>query len=393
VAAERRSVFCRRLPVSDMKYRFIIVFAAVFLMGMAAFFDMRTFFKIVYHNYSNIEDYKIFPSRPLTTSPTPFYFPENPDDSRIPRHVRINDRLFELDDLLRSTETVAFLVIKDDVLIAEKYFQGYHEKAITTSFSATKSFFSILVGLAIEDGYIESIDQPVTAFVPELAPHGFEKVTIEHLLQMTSGIDYVEDDNPFGIHVRFYYGDNLEKRMLKFRLRHEPGRYHEYKSGDTQLLGLIMARVLSPMTLTQYMQMKIWTPLGMECDGSWSIDNEKDGLEKVFCCLNGCARDYAKFGRLFLQRGQWNGKQIISEDWVEQSTRIDVSDGSVWGYQYHWWLVNEGQGDYMAAGHLGQYVYVNPARNLIIVRLGRSRGKLSSPEWRQFFTVLAEGIL
>jgi len=202
----------------------------------------------------------------------------------------------------------------------------------------------------------------------------------------------VESDNPFGLHPRFYYGADLEKSLLKLKLKEDPGKKFVYKSGDNQLLGMILSRALKTKTITDYMQERIWEPLGMEYGGLWSIDHEGDGLEKTFCCISARARDFAKLGRLYLHLGNWNGRQIVSRRWVEHSTRIDTTEGSAWNYQYQWWLVSKEFGDYMAMGHLGQYVYVNPQRQLIIVRLGKNRGDLDTDAWKELFTVLSAEI-
>ncbi|MEZ4799707.1 MAG: serine hydrolase [Flavobacteriales bacterium] len=155
--------------------------------------------------------------------------------------------------------------------------------------------------------------------------------------------------------------------------------------GNTQLLGLILERALKTRTITDYFQEKLWTPLEMEYDGSWSIDRKKDGIEKTFCCVNARARDFAKIGRLFLNNGNWNGKQIVSESWVKESTKVDTSEGSASYYQYQWWLPSP-NGDFTAEGILGQYVYVDPKTNTIIVRLGKNSGKIS---WTNLFTMLS----
>src|SRR5690606_15577430 len=134
-----------------------------------------------------------------------------------------------------------------------------------------------------------------------------------------------------------------------------------------------------------YFTEKVWRPLGMEYDASWSIDQKKDGMEKTFCCVNAVARDYAKIGRLYLNEGAWNGEQIVSRDWVKASTGVDTSKGSARFYQYQWWLPT-GSGDFLAQGHLGQFIYVNPAKDLVIVRLGKNNGGV---EWWPVFTSLA----
>jgi CubicO group peptidase (beta-lactamase class C family) len=236
-----------------------------------------------------------------------------------------------------------------------------------------KSITSILIGCAIDEGLIKSVEEPITKYIPELTKNGFNKVTIKHLLQMTSGI-------------KFYYGLNLRKEIGKMKLRTEPGKEFDYVSGNTQLLGLVLERSLKNRTITQYLQEKIWKPLGMEYDASWSIDRKKNGLEKTFCCLNARARDFAKIGRLYKNKGNWNGKQIVSQRWVEESTRLDTSEGSANFYQYQWWLPTPNE-DFMAEGILGQFVYVNPTKDLIIVRLGKKEGKA---DWWTIFTSLAK---
>ena len=353
-------------------------------------FSSCTFFRIIWYSFSGIEDYKIFPNRELNASTSPFHFIENFNPSRVPEKISYSKHSeILLDDLLKSNGTVAFLIIKKDTLLFEKYYDGYTDSSLSLSFSMAKSFLSILIGCAIDDGYIKSVEQSVMDFIPELEKNGFKKVKIKHLLQMTSGMDYVESDNPFGIHPHFYYGSDLEEKLLKLRLKDEPGKKFVYKSGDNQLLGLILSRALKIKTVTEYMQERIWEPIGMEYDGLWSIDHESDGLEKTFCCISARARDFAKFGRLYLNNGSWNGKQIVSRSWVEQSTRIDTTEGSAWNYQYQWWMVTKENHDYMAAGHLGQYVYVNPQKQLIIVRLGKSRGDINSEDWKEIFAFLS----
>jgi CubicO group peptidase (beta-lactamase class C family) len=203
---------------------------------------------------------------------------------------------------------------------------------------------------------------------------------------MTSGLDFNESYvNPFGEAASFYYGTNLRKEVRKLRLKEAPGKSFDYVSGNTQLLGLVLERALKNRSVSDYLEEKLWRKLGMEYDASWSIDRRKEGLEKTFCCLNARARDYAKLGRLYLHKGRWMDEQLVSEAWVEQSTRVDTSQGSAWFYQYQWWLPST-TGDFMAEGILGQYIYVNPNKNLIIVRLGRSNGQVN---WSGLFTSLA----
>lgn len=351
-----------------------------------------TVLRIIRYNASDIDDYKIFSSRFLQASQKPFHFQVSSDTTRVPQIITVGEKDISLDTLLQSSDTTAFLIIKNDTIVFERYYNGGSQSSTSLSFSMAKSFLSILIGCAIDDGYIQSIDQPVTGFVPELAAHGFDRVSIKHLLQMTSGMDYTENDNPFGIHPRFYYTTHLESEILNLKLRGAPGQQYSYKSGENALLGLILTRALGTKTITEYMQERIWGPLGMEYNGAWSIDHEGDGLEKTWCCLSATARDFAKFGRLYLNNGNWNGKQIVSRNWVEQSTKIDTSEGSAWNYQYQWWLVSKDSNAYMAIGHLEQYVYIDPAKQLIIVRLGKSSGNLDRKDWISILKFLSEAV-
>jgi CubicO group peptidase (beta-lactamase class C family) len=338
--------------------------------------------RLVLYNFADVKDYKKFKSRELVAEPLPYQFQTSPS-GRFPKEF--NGVPF--DQFLEDNKTLAFLIIKNDTIQYEKYFRGYDSESIVPSFSMAKSVTSILIGCAIDEGLIVSVDEPITNYIPELAPNGLDKVSIKHLLQMTSGIQYNESYfNPFGDAASFYYGLNLRKQLGKMKLETEPGTRFEYASGNTQLLGLVLERALKNKTITQYLQEKLWTPLGMEYEASWSIDRKKNGLEKTFCCINARARDFAKIGRLYKNKGNWNGKQIVSAAWVEASTKPEVADGSVPYYQYQWWMPTPHK-DFMANGILGQYIYVHPAKDLVIVRLGKNKGKA---DWRKVFTGLAE---
>ena len=389
--------------MSQMKklltFRNIVLLLLALLLGYLLFMfwwvssaGLETVWRIISYETSSIEDYNVFPSRPLTAAAVPFYFADGEDESRVPETIVVAGREQALNTLLPETDTVAFLVIKDDDILMEQYFQEYAESTPTLAFSMSKSFLSILIGAAIDDGLIESVDQLVTDYVPELAAAGYDEVSIRHLLQMTSGMDYVEvEGRDTSLHNRFYYTTRLENELLRLDLAQEAGQEFSYKSGENALLGLILSRVLAPTTVTAYTQERLWEPLGMEHDGAWNLDSE-DGLEKTWCCLSATARDYAKLGRLYLHEGSWNGEQLVPAEWVAQSTAVDTSEGSVWNYQHQWWLVSETVGDFVAMGHLGQFVYVNPAEEVVIVRLGTSRGGLEWDEWKDLLATIAEEV-
>ena len=335
--------------------------------------------RFFYYNYSDISDYKIFPSRPVhRDSLNIFRFTDAQKNSAI-ENIYVTDRKknrVALLSLIESTPTVAFLIIRNDSILYENYFRDYDAASPVASFSMSKSYVSALVGIAISEGLIKSENDFVTTYVPELKGKYFwDKVTIHHLLQMNSGVKFAESYySPFSGAAAMYYGTNLRKQLSRIKMRSEPGKKFEYKSINTQLLGLIIERATG-MTLSEYLEKKIWRPLGMEYDATWSTDRKNNGIEKAFCCINATARDYARFGRLYMHGGNWNGKQIVPAEWVKQCTEPNKETGGVWFYNRQWWIASETGGDFAALGHLGQYVYVHPGKKLIIVRLGNGKGK------------------
>lgn len=342
--------------------------------------------RFLVYNFADIKDYKKFPSRPLTPSAAPFRFVVSPDSIEPKLHLTDSDPGQALASLLQKNKTVAFLIIRRDTIIYERYFRKYGPDKVVPSFSMAKSVTSALIGCAIADGLIRSIDDKVEDYLPELKGRPLEGVTIRHVLQMTSGIRFNESYiNPFGDAAKYYYGRHLRRYVAHMKPAKAPGTSFEYHSGNTQLLGVILDRVLKGKTITAYLQEKIWTPLRMEYPASWSIDKRKNGMEKTFCGINATARDFAKFGRLYLKNGNWEGKQLVPEAWVKASTVSDRSVGGVSFYQYQWWIPSK-KGDFMAEGILGQFIYVDPKSETIIVRLGVNEGDV---DWERIFQSLA----
>ncbi len=345
--------------------------------------------RFVIWNFADRRDYKKFPSRPLPAAAQPFHYAEAALEVG-PKAISEGDKSVSFDAWLADHKTVAFLIIRHDTILYERYFKGYDESHVHPSFSMAKSVVSMLIGTAIADGLIRDVQQPITDYIPELKANGFDAVTIEHVLQMTSGIDFKESYvNPFGTVAKFYYGRQLTKYTTKLKLKNQPGTKWEYVSGDTQLLGLLLERALrakgDQRTVTQYLSERIWTPLGMEHASTWSIDHKVDGIEKAFCCINAPARDFAKLGSLYLKKGAWRGQQIVPQEWVSTSTKAVTTNGGVGFYRYQWWLPSS-EGDFTAEGILGQFIYVDPARDLVMVRLGGAYGGL---DWKNVFRSLA----
>jgi CubicO group peptidase (beta-lactamase class C family) len=358
-----------------------------------------TVYRIITSGDTTIYDYRRFPGRDLQASPAPFELEKDPQESVGSATVSLEQQgEVKLDELLQSTDTIAFLVVKDDVVTFERYFKGHTESDISQVFSSSKSLLSILIGTAIADGYIESVKQPVSDYIPELAAAGFGQVTIEDLLNMQSNLNYFENDDMFGEHVIFNFTNHLEDEILKLTLLQTPDQQFRYKSGDNALLGLILDRALGEKSITQYMQERLWNPLGMQDRGVWGVDRE-GGLERTWCCISASARDFAKFGRLFLRNGDWDGAQVVPADWVQKTIGERAYSPDAWpenlsaigasNYHYQWWLLSPEEGDYATWGKDGQYLYVDPGRNLVMVRLGETDGGVP---WFLVFQQLAEQI-
>lgn len=330
---------------------------------------------------SDIQDYEKFPSRPIENTAPAFHFkPASPAEAFVPPEG------FEA--LLEASGTTGFLILRDDTLLYEGYFNGFERDSWFTSFSVAKSFDSALIGIALSEGLIGSVDDPVITYIPELAGRGLDGLTIRNLLKMDCGVRYRESDlldilAMQGDDSKTYYMPDLRRLALTIRPSGEPlGSCFLYNNYHPILEGMILERVTG-MTVSEYLQERLWKPLGMEYPATWSINQEGDGLEKMESGLNARAVDFAKFGRLYLNLGRWEGKQILPEHWVLESTEPEVGENRpqagadryaepVGYYQYHWWGTKRENGlyDYAAAGHLGQYIFVRPDQNLVIVRFG-----------------------
>ena len=304
---------------------------------------------------------------------------------------------------LEKNQTQAFIVIQDGDIRYENYFNDTQRDSMVTSFSMAKSFTSALIGIAIQEGYIHSVDDPITDYLPELAERDprFQEITIRHLLLMASGLEYQEfrpllfnsDDV-----LTTYYPNQRKITLENTHIIDPPGQYFRYNKYHPQLLGMILERATG-MTVTNYLQTRIWDKVGMEYDGSWSTDSQASDFEKMETGVNACAIDFAKFGVLFLNGGQWQGEQVISTVWVEESTQPLLPENyaeyyapwfsSLPGrayYKYMWWgMAREGSiYDFAAEGDKGQFIYVVPSKNLVIVRNGIDFG-IPTEQWLALF--------
>lgn len=281
---------------------------------------------------------------------------------------------------LTKTRTVAFLVAIDSAIVYESYWENYDKDSYSNSFSMAKSIVSLLVGCAIDDGFIENLDQPVSAYIPEFGEGEKSKITIRHLLTMSSGLSWDEAySSLFSTTTQAYYGKFLRDLVLNQTVINEPGKQFDYLSGDTQLLALIVAEATGK-PLSEYMSEKIWSKIGAEHNALWSLDRE-GGIEKAYCCFNSNARDFARIGRLILNRGQWNGSQIISEEYLDITLNPTpyLADKELNGvpterYGHKWWFTSHRNHTVIfARGIMGQYIFIVPELNMVAVRLGHIR--------------------
>ncbi|MBD3329384.1 serine hydrolase [Candidatus Dojkabacteria bacterium] len=345
---------------------------------------------------SDIEDYKKFPKYKFEASSNPFYFFTKLDEklNNIEVTNSKNEKV-ELLDILKNSGTTAFLVIKNDTLIFEKYLNGYQKNSINTSFSVAKSITSLITGVAIDEKLIQKVNDPVVKYIPELigTDSRYKNVVISQLLDMRSGIQFKDHDLPWGDKPKAYYSPNLRERILELPLEYEPGIKFKYNSYNPILIGMIIEKV-TRVPPAKYFEQKLWNELGMEYSGSWSLDSKESGMTKMESGLNIRAIDFAKFGRLLLNNGNWNGKQLISNNWLNYSFSISeeykLSEYSNdLFYRNFWWIYANKKGtDYeiqsiAGTGHLGQYLFIYPKEKIIIVRMGKRNRNVDS--WRTIF--------
>jgi len=291
----------------------------------------------------------------------------------IPNHPERNSKTLDqsFKKELESLNAAAFLVVKDDQVVFEEYLSGYNDRSKTNSFSMAKTLTTMLLGIAIEEGYVRDLDQPIVDFIPEFKDDPIGKTaTVRQLSLMNSGYEWDEQYyTPFSPTVELYYGDDVTEFTTGRAFSAEPGTFWEYSSASTELLGIFLLRALQKplgnISLSDYLSDKLWKPMGMNDDALWHTDNE--GMELTYCCLNTNARNYAKLGLLLLNKGKWNGQQLIPEAFVEEMLK---PEGTSY-YGLSTWLSDGQQPAFYAfSGHLGQFIVNVPEHNMVVVRLG-----------------------
>ncbi len=324
------------------------------------------------------EFHTLFPADPI--HPGDAVWALEPNLRPLPEFYTFEGQQHRIDEFMDKTWTTGFAVARDGELLYEAYLAGYEADSLPTSFSVAKSFVSAMVGIAIDQGYITSVWDPVERYVPALAGSAYGPIPLHHLLTMSSGVDFDEDYasarsdiNRLPVRV-FMFRTSLPDLLKDVQVLREPGIYNEYASSDTMVLGLVL-EAATGRSLAQYLEQTIWKPGGMEYPAYWGTDLHGHTLAYGF--LSASLRDYLRFGRLYLDQGQRNGEQIIPAEWVARSVNpqeahLQPGDNpqSHWtfGYGYQWWIPEDPQGDFVAMGIWGQYIYVHPGYNVVIAK-------------------------
>jgi CubicO group peptidase (beta-lactamase class C family) len=357
----------------------LIVGAGIFLILPGNYYVR----KALIHWMPKIDQYTIFANRVVKAEdPQPWEFAPDVENKQIPQE-------FEAD--FAKYKTIGFVVIQHNKIILEQYWKNYSPLSLTNSFSMAKSVISLLVGCAITDGKIKSVNQPVSDFLPEWTSYDGKVLTIKDLLTMSAGVDWDESySSLFSKTTQAYYGNDLWKLALTEKLVEKPGVRFNYQSGVTQILAFLLQKATG-RNIADYASEKLWTPIQAEEDAQWSLDR-KNGMEKAYCCLNSNARDFARLGQLILNKGSWNGVQVVDSNYIKEATTPATwlkftrklrpgqtkADPPVpctfYGYQM-WIATYRGlQVSYMR-GMLGQYIIAIPKLDAVIVRLGKEKDK------------------
>ena len=343
------------------------VYGLLFVSGYDWFLRGIAVIYLTGHDTAFLEDYRYFDNRAVEASDTVQAWPEHQDYNK----ESISE---DLEAYNIAHKTVAYMVIQNDSVLVEKYYNGYGPESKSNSFSVAKSMVTALLGKAIMDGYVSGLDQKVIDFIPELQGEYANQVTVGDLAAMASGMKWDEKYyNPFSVTAAAYFVEDLTTLILDQPIEIEPGKAFNYKSGATQLLGIALTRA-TKKTLSEYLSDSFWKPMGAEHTALWELDSEEYGMEKAYCCFATNARDFARFGKLYKDHGKWNGVQLLDSTFIATSIRPRFKESPEYGYG--WWLdTYKGHRVFMERGHLGQYVIVFPDLNLITVRLGELKGK------------------
>lgn len=379
-----------------LKIPAVILFVIIIVVGIscstktAKLKDFKEVMKLenIEYTFINMDEY--FPSKKVEKSDQSFVFP-SVNNISLPEDFTSNGILYNTQKFIDSSYTQGLIFIQNDTIQYEDYWRGQKEDTRHISWSMSKSYVSALFGIAMEEGHIKSVEQTVDEYLPELKGSGYEGVKIKDVLQMSTGVGFDETYSDPNADINRYwddFGNGKSQDEFAASLKNEttPGTYNQYVSINTHVLGMIIVKTTG-RSLTDYLQKKIWKPIGAEFNAYWIADGE--GMEMTLGGLNACLRDYAKLGRLYLNNGNWNGKQIIPQSWVEASTHSteehlqansENSSSPSFGYGYQWWIPDGDEGEIMAIGVFNQYIYINPTTNTVIVKNSANKNYYDSSD-------------
>ena len=293
--------------------------------------------------------------------------------------------------LNEERKTKSFLVIKNDSILFEKYYDGHTQNDISNSFSVAKSIVTSMMGKAIMEGKIKGLDQAVSDFFEEYKDGIAAELTVGDLASMSSGMKWNEKYySVINITSESYFTNDLRSVILRQEIENKPGQSFRYSSGDTQLLAMVIEKATGT-NISDYLTEKFWEPMGAERSALWQIHSEEYGMEKAYCCIAATARDFARFGKLYINKGQWDDKEILDSSFVELSLKPVFDDSPFYGYG--WWLYEyNGKRVFTMNGHRGQFVISFPDDNIIIVRQGdyNMKGRVSNQSG-DLYNYIAEG--
>ena len=318
-----------------------------------------------------IYDLDLFPVNTIQTQKGNFYWKEAHQSTELTQ---------ESMEYHNTMETRAFLIVKEDTILYEHYWNKHDQSTVSNSFSMAKTIVSLLVGVALQEGKIKTLDEPVSNYIDKFNYNARDALTIKQVLTMSAGFDWEESGiNPLSETAEAYYGNHLERLVTTQKIVETPGKTFHYQSGNTQILAMILEKATGK-TISEYAQEKLWKKIGSENEAFWSLDKEQ-GDEKAYCCFYATTRDFARLGRLLLEGGAWEGYQLISKEYIEEmftpQTDLLTEEGiknQVYSYQF--WTYNNFENPmFYFRGLLGQYIMILPKEKTIIVRLGEKTEK------------------
>jgi CubicO group peptidase (beta-lactamase class C family) len=356
-----------------LKWFFIIITSLVLLLYAFNLEYLIKGVRTIYltgNNTAFISDYEYFDNRDIKSL--------NPQPWALHKKYNTVSESYALQNLNAGGKTKSFLVIKNDSILFEKYYDGYDQNSLSNSFSVAKSIVTSMMGKAIMEGKIKGLDQPVSDYFEEYKEGLASVLTVGNLATMSSGMDWSEKYySVINITSESYFTKDLRSVILRQKIIDKPGQGFRYSSGDTQLLGMVIEKATG-ISLSEYLSEKFWKPMGAENNALWQIDSENYGMEKAYCCIAATARDFARFGKLYINKGKWNDEVILDSSFVELSIQPSFKDSPYYGYG--WWLYDyEGKKVFTMNGHRGQFVISFPEENIIIVRQGdfNEKGRVS----------------